>query len=162
MQFVVETRSAAETQRFGRRLGALLAAGDVLALDGPLGAGKTTLVQGLALGLGVPKSARVNSPTFSLCNEHAGRVPLYHLDLYRLGDEDELDTIGLPEYLGGRGVAVVEWFARFPRHIPQDALVVTIERTSALGRRLTLQTESAALAARLAGLTTRSATSNRG
>jgi tRNA threonylcarbamoyladenosine biosynthesis protein TsaE len=97
------------TQALGRALGEVLQAGDVVALVGPLGAGKTAFAQGVALGLGVPPSVRVASPTFTIVNEHHGRVTMYHADLYRLGDDGELDEIGFRDYLGGDGVCVVEW-----------------------------------------------------
>jgi len=119
-------RRASETRRLGERLGRVARAGDVIALLGTLGAGKTCFTQGLALGLGVPPDERVASPTFTIVSEHAGRVPLYHIDLYRLGDEGELAEIGLEGYLGGDGVAAVEWMDRFPRLAPADHLEVRL------------------------------------
>jgi tRNA threonylcarbamoyladenosine biosynthesis protein TsaE len=116
----VIARSAAETQALGAALGELVRAGDVLALDGELGSGKTCFVQGLARGLGVAAEARVHSPTFTLINEHRGRLTLYHIDLYRLEREDELEQIGLVELLGSNGVCAVEWAERFPRFLPRD------------------------------------------
>ena len=89
----VSLRDAAATRRLGERLGRAAAPGDVIGLDGTLGAGKTCLVQGLARGLGVPRDVPVGSPTFTLLNEHRGRLPLYHADLYRLEDEGELRRI---------------------------------------------------------------------
>ncbi len=120
------TRSPDETRAAGERLGRVLGAGEVVLLDGELGAGKTVFAQGLALGLGVPVERRVASPTFTIVNEHAGRVPLYHIDLYRLRDLDELHEIGVREYLEGAGVAVVEWPERLGALRPADALEVTI------------------------------------
>src|SRR5262245_45066231 len=108
----VASHSEAETRALGEALGrAVLAAGGVatIALLGPLGAGKTCLVQGLARGLGVPDDRRVGSPTFTLVNEHAGAVTLYHADLYRIEREEELAEIGLEEYLAQRAVVVIEW-----------------------------------------------------
>src|SRR5258705_7953600 len=101
----VDSDSPDETAALGERLGRVLEAGDVVALIGDLGAGKTAFVQGMARGLEVT-SQRVASPTFTLVNEHPGRVPLYHIDLYRLTRADELVEIGFEEYLGGDGVAV--------------------------------------------------------
>src|SRR4051794_29693301 len=94
-----ETHSPEETQALGERLGRVLEAGDVISLGGGLGAGKTCFVQGLAPGLGVPAERRISSPTFTIVNEHAGRLTLYHVDLYRLEEERELREIGLVDYL---------------------------------------------------------------
>lgn len=99
----VVSRSPEETREIGVRIGRLCKAGDVIALDGGLGAGKTCLIQGLAEGLGVSKESYVRSPTFTILNVHNGRVPLYHFDLYRLSDLDELEEIGYREYIYGEG-----------------------------------------------------------
>jgi tRNA threonylcarbamoyladenosine biosynthesis protein TsaE len=131
----IHSRSLTETRRLGERLGRVLAAGDVVALTGTLGAGKTAFVQGLARGLAVT-SARVASPTFTIVNEHAGRVPLYHVDLYRLEHPEELAEIGLSEYFGRGGVTVVEWFDRFPDEQPAERLEVRIEITGPRERQL--------------------------
>jgi tRNA threonylcarbamoyladenosine biosynthesis protein TsaE len=123
---IYESRSPADTFRLGRRLGALLRPGDVIALAGELGAGKTCLIRGLAAGAGVPRSAAVSSPTFTLVNEYPGRIPFYHVDLYRLGSEDEAEGLGLEECLGGAGVAAVEWADRFPSLLPEDVLWIRL------------------------------------
>tara|TARA_R110002096_G_scaffold143328_1_gene299064 strand:- start:15271 stop:15747 length:477 start_codon:yes stop_codon:yes gene_type:complete len=110
----------------GRMLAKLLVAGDVIGLIGDLGAGKTLLTQGVAAGLGVPESVRVTSPTFSLINEYAGgRLPMVHVDLYRIEVEAELEHIGLEEMLDNAGVSSVEWCERFPV-LPDDHLLVRI------------------------------------
>jgi tRNA threonylcarbamoyladenosine biosynthesis protein TsaE len=127
MQVSWQSGSADETRRLGECLGEVLEAGDVIALEGTLGAGKTCFVQGLARGLGVPRERRVASPSFTLVNEHPGRVPLYHVDLYRLESAAELEHIGLDEYLAGEGVAAVEWFDRFPALRPADRLDVRFD-----------------------------------
>jgi tRNA threonylcarbamoyladenosine biosynthesis protein TsaE len=127
----------------------VLEAGDVVALYGELGAGKTSFVQGLARGLGVPAERRVGSPSFTLVNEHAGRLPLYHVDLYRIADERELDEIGLEEYLASGGVTVVEWFDRCPGAIPAARLDVRIEVSGARSRRLQARAHGAAAQERL-------------
>ncbi len=107
-------------------LAKLLVAGDVIGLIGDLGAGKTLLTQGVAAGLGVPESVRVTSPTFSLINEYAGgRLPMVHVDLYRIEVEAELEHIGLEEMLDNAGVSSVEWCERFPV-LPDDHLLVRI------------------------------------
>lgn len=113
----VRSRSEDDTRAFGVRLAAVLEAGDLVGLRGELGAGKTCLVRGLAEGLGIP-SARVRSPTFTLIGEYSGgRLPLYHLDLYRLEPTD-VDRLALREYLDGDGVCVVEWFERLHDDAP--------------------------------------------
>lgn len=127
MEWSVDSASENETRKLGAALGGVLGAGDVLLLDGDLGAGKTQFVQGVALGLGVPPERRVNSPTFAIVNEHPGRVPLIHMDLYRIEDSGELDHIGVREYLEGGGVVAVEWGARLGPHIPASRLEIRFE-----------------------------------
>lgn len=121
----VAAASAAETQRWGYRLGCAMGVGDVLALNGGLGSGKTTFCQGLALGLGVPADRYVASPTFALVNIHLGRVPFAHADLYRLKSEAELEELGLDEAID-EGAAAIEWADRFPHVLPRDHLTLTL------------------------------------
>jgi tRNA threonylcarbamoyladenosine biosynthesis protein TsaE len=118
----VVSRSPQETRRIGALLGPLLRPGDVVLLEGPLGAGKTVFAQGIAAGLGVDDP--LTSPTFTLIHEHVGRLPLYHIDLYRLSGAPEAGAIGLEEYLGGDGAAVVEWPDRATTLLPAERLVV--------------------------------------
>jgi tRNA threonylcarbamoyladenosine biosynthesis protein TsaE len=132
----VVSHSAAQTQRLGAHLGALLAAGDVLLLEGGLGAGKTVFAQGIAQGLGVEDP--VTSPTFVLVHEYEGRVPLYHADLYRLGGAAEATTIGLEEYLWGDGVTLIEWPDRALSLVPPDHLVITLRPISDTKRSIRL------------------------
>ena len=111
------SHSPAETFELGRAHAASLQPGDVLALCGDLGAGKTQFVKGLASGLGA--SGDVTSPTFTLIHEYrGGRLPLFHADLYRLESAEEVMGIGLDEYFAGRGVTVVEWADKFPELMP--------------------------------------------
>jgi tRNA threonylcarbamoyladenosine biosynthesis protein TsaE len=111
------SHSAEETFRAGEAEAARVEAGDVLALAGDLGAGKTQWVKGLAAGLG--SDAAVTSPTFTLIHEYGGgRLPLYHVDCYRLESAEELLGIGLDDYLDGRGVLVIEWADKFPELLP--------------------------------------------
>ena len=113
----ITSHSPAETFGHGRALAATLRAGDVLALDGELGAGKTHFVKGIAAGLGC--DGDVTSPTFTLVHEYTGgRLPLFHFDFYRLGSEDETLRIGLDDYLGAGGVLVIEWAGKFPALLP--------------------------------------------
>lgn len=111
------SHSAEETIAHGRAHAAALRRGDILALCGDLGAGKTHFVKGLAAGIGA--GAAVTSPTFTLIHEYlGGRLPLYHFDFYRLDDEDEVLKIGLDEYLNGDGACVIEWGDKFPDLLP--------------------------------------------
>jgi tRNA threonylcarbamoyladenosine biosynthesis protein TsaE len=120
------TRSARATFELGVRLGAALAPGDVVALVGELGAGKTQLVRGLCRGAGVPES-EVASPSFAIVATYRGRLPVHHADLYRLADEDELLAIGFDELVGGEGALVVEWADRIPGALPAERLEVRLE-----------------------------------
>lgn len=104
--------TAACTQELGRRLGMRLGSGAVVALIGPLGSGKTCLAQGLARGLGVPAAQEVTSPSYTLINQYDGRVPLIHVDLYRLSGEADAEAIGLFELLESAAVTVIEWAER--------------------------------------------------
>jgi tRNA threonylcarbamoyladenosine biosynthesis protein TsaE len=123
--FVVLAASAADMQTLGERLGRLLRVGDVVGLIGPLGAGKTTFAQGLARGLEVPPERHVASPTFALVNQHPGRVPFVHVDLYRIDNPAELSELGLSETFDYAAVAI-EWLDRFPSVAPTDRLEVEI------------------------------------
>jgi len=126
------------TLGLGRLLGSSLGDGDVLALVGPLGAGKTTLVQGLAEALDLPSGVPVQSPTFTVCNEYPTRVPILHVDLYRLGSLSEAEDIGLVDRLfDGEGIGVVEWAGRLPALIPPTALWIRLEHQAG-SRRVTI------------------------
>ena len=120
----IVTHSAAETVSWGERLGMLAASGDFFALMGDLGAGKTQFVQGMAVGLGVESGTPVTSPTFTLVNIYGGRLPFYHLDLYRLAGAEEVAGLGLEEYLFGSGVCVVEWAERLGPELPTEHLII--------------------------------------
>jgi tRNA threonylcarbamoyladenosine biosynthesis protein TsaE len=143
--------TAADLQAIGERLGRALAVGDVLALIGPLGAGKTTFVQGVARGLEVPPDRHVASPTFALVNEHPGRVPLVHADLYRINDERELDELGLADAYDRAAVAI-EWLDRFPDAAPGERLTIQIEIGVDDARRLTFRANGTRAEALVAGL----------
>ncbi len=131
---VIETRSAHETKMWGRRLASILEGGELLGLVGELGAGKTVFVKGLARGLNL-REEDILSPSFTMIREHRGRLPLYHIDLYRL-DEPVLDDLGLREYLFSDAVVAVEWFERL-REAPQlDCIMIRISYAGASLRRI--------------------------
>jgi tRNA threonylcarbamoyladenosine biosynthesis protein TsaE len=131
---ILVTRSAEETEALGESLARELGPGDVLALYGDLGAGKTCLVRGLARGLGA--AGAVTSPTFTLVHEYPGPLPLYHLDLYRLGSAAELEDLGVEEYLFGAGVAAVEWAEKAGPLLPRRHWDVRFEILDGDERRL--------------------------
>ncbi|UJR80364.1 tRNA (adenosine(37)-N6)-threonylcarbamoyltransferase complex ATPase subunit type 1 TsaE [Sandaracinus amylolyticus] len=137
MQIELPTRRA--MRRFGARLASLLRPGDVVFLEGPLGAGKTFLVRAIARGLGVPEREPITSPTFTLVHEiTSGRVAITHADLYRLDDPGELDALGLPEAIT-RSITIIEWGARFAEHLAPDGIVIRIAgRDAARGRHVTI------------------------
>jgi tRNA threonylcarbamoyladenosine biosynthesis protein TsaE len=134
LSFVLETRSAHETKMWGRRLASLLQGGELLGLIGELGAGKTVFVKGLARGLNL-REEEILSPTFTMIQEHHGRLPLYHIDLYRL-ESARLDDLGLREYLFSNGVAAVEWFERLSEAPELDCLLIRISYAGASVRRI--------------------------
>ena len=119
------TSSARATHALGARLGRLLAPGDVVALVGDLGAGKTQLVRGACAGAGVPES-EVSSPSFAIVATYAGRIPVHHADLYRIADEDELYGTGFGDLVGGEGALLVEWADRIPGAMPAGRLTITL------------------------------------
>ncbi|MEM7009474.1 MAG: tRNA (adenosine(37)-N6)-threonylcarbamoyltransferase complex ATPase subunit type 1 TsaE [Thermodesulfobacteriota bacterium] len=116
--------SSDETLKLGEIIGKSLIPGSIIALVGDLGAGKTVLVKGLASGLGVAEEP--NSPTFVIMNSYEGKMPLYHYDLYRLSDEDELAGIGYEEHFFGEGVAAVEWADRVQGIFPEHTISIEI------------------------------------
>ena len=126
MRIDLSSSHARRTQALGVRLGRLLQAGDMVCLYGDLGSGKTTLTQGLARGLGVPSGVRVRSPSFVLMHRYEGRVPVYHVDLYRLDTPGDLDDIGLRELFDGDAVIIVEWAERLGSLCPASRLDVTL------------------------------------
>ncbi len=140
-----------ETIEIGRTIGELLAPGDVVALTGGLGAGKTQLTKGLALGLGVSDARLVSSPTFVLINEYAGRHPVRHIDAYRLGSPTEFDALGFEEMTEG-GIVIVEWADRVSAAMPAHAIWIAIEIEGETDRCLSVVTTSAETDARLAKL----------
>ena len=115
-----------KTFHIGRILGETLTAGDIVALTGELGAGKTCLTQGIARGLGVSEVYQITSPTFTLVNEYPGRLNLIHLDVYRLASSRDLQDLGYEEFFFGKGVTVIEWAEKIQDIIPEKSLSVTM------------------------------------
>lgn len=122
----IQSHSPADTEAAGRRLAQSLRPGDVVALTGGLGMGKTQFIRGLARGLGY--DGPVTSPTFTLVHEYAGRVPVYHFDMYRITGWDDLESVGFFDYLSAGGVCAVEWSENVWEALPEDAWVVRIAR----------------------------------
>ena len=135
----VLSHSALETRRLGEQLGRLLEGGDAVALSGELGAGKTCLAQGLALGLGVAPEVPVTSPTFTLIGQYPGRVEMRHADFYRVEHYARLEDAGFGDLLDRAGVLVVEWAERFPAALPSERIEVGIEIVSEEERRIRLR-----------------------
>ena len=129
-----KTRTALETKRIARQLGRQLNPGDVVALRGPLGAGKTTFAKGLAKGLGVRSERQVSSPTFVLIHEYAARFPVYHLDWYRLERVEGSDRQLAAECFEGNGVTLVEWPDRGENLLPEDHIEVRLQHRKPAGR----------------------------
>ena len=121
------TRSAEETIKLGEKIAARLKPGDIVALSGELGSGKTTLVKGIAKGLGVANYRYVNSPSFVLVKEYKGKIPLFHFDIYRLDSLKDIEDIGYEDYLARRGVVVIEWSSKMTRILPKKHLEVSIK-----------------------------------
>ena len=116
-----------DTEKLGENIGQKVQPGTVIALIGDLGTGKTTLTKSIARGLGVTET--VTSPTFNIIREYkSGKLPLYHFDVYRIGDPDEMFELGYEEYFYGDGVCVVEWADIIEELLPEDAVVITIDR----------------------------------
>lgn len=136
---IITLERISSTEAFGRLLAQCAVAGDVLCLDGELGAGKTTLTQAIARGLAVPVDCYVTSPSFAIVHEYLGRIPLYHMDFYRLGSGDEVLDLGLEEYFYGGGLTVIEWAMRAVDILPEDRLSLRIaghgegSRTAVIG-----------------------------
>ena len=132
-QIQLELPALEDTISLGTHLGGTALPGDIFTLAGDLGAGKTTLTQAIGQGLEVPKECYITSPTFSLLHEYPGRIPLYHMDLYRLGSEDEFIDLGFEEYMYGDGLTVIEWPDRLGSLMPLSRLhleLTTVNETS--------------------------------
>ncbi|HUU89688.1 MAG TPA: tRNA (adenosine(37)-N6)-threonylcarbamoyltransferase complex ATPase subunit type 1 TsaE [Phycisphaerae bacterium] len=136
--WTTESHSARETVALGRRIGLAARPGDVVALVGDLGSGKTRLAKGMAEGLGAASAREVTSPTFVICREYlGGRIPFYHLDAYRLKGAADLEAVGSDEILSGDGLSAVEWADRAAGALPADHLEICLDVTGETARRLT-------------------------
>lgn len=131
----VLTKNEQETEQLGAEFAKKLVPGDVIAMYGGLGSGKTAFVRGLARGLGL--SGRVSSPTFTIVNEYLGEIPLFHFDMYRLTDSDELFEIGWEDYLNRGGICVVEWSEIVEDAFYPEVIKVSIEKLSDTDRKIT-------------------------
>ena len=138
---VIESNSPRETYELGRKIGLEAKPGQIYCLDGDLGTGKTVFTQGFAAGLGIEEA--VNSPTFTIVQVYEeGRLPLYHFDVYRIEDIDEMDEIGYEDYFFGQGVCLVEWSSQIEELIPESAVKITLEKELEKGfdfRRITVK-----------------------
>ena len=138
---VIETRSSEETFALGEKLGREAKPGQIYTLNGDLGTGKTVFTQGFAAGLGITEP--VNSPTFTILQVYEeGRMPFYHFDVYRIGDVEEMDEIGYEDCFYGEGVCLIEWAELIEEILPENVIVVTIEKDLEQGfdyRKITLE-----------------------
>ena len=129
---IFTTESPRETQALGEKLGQTLKQGDVIALIGDLGTGKTCLTQGIARGIGIAPNEIVSSPSYILINEYNGAIPIYHIDLYRLENSEEIAELGLSEYVEGDGICIIEWAERMADALPDTCIKIhiTVEETN--------------------------------
>lgn len=141
------------TARLGQILGEMLLPGDVILLHGPLGAGKTTLTQALGKGGGIPPDCYITSPTYNLAHEYPGRLPIYHLDLYRLNTEEEIEELGFSEFIYGQGATIIEWPERLGGLQPGGALHLELDFIGESGRTARLTPVGEQWLTRLAKLT---------
>lgn len=128
----IKTFSAKETVEAGIRLGAIIRKGDIICLNGGMGTGKTAFTGGIAAALGI--KGYITSPTFTIVNEYKGRIPLYHFDVYRIADPEEMFEIGFEEYLDGQGVVVIEWAEQIRDILPADYIKVDIKKNMPEGQ----------------------------
>lgn len=116
-----------DTEEFGIRLGKLLKSGDIVCLNGDLGAGKTTMTKSIGIGLDIEEY--ITSPTFTLINMYRGRMVVYHFDVYRLENVDELYDLGFDEYFYGDGVCIIEWAEKIEKLLPEDRVIIDIKKS---------------------------------
>jgi tRNA threonylcarbamoyladenosine biosynthesis protein TsaE len=136
MNFEIISNSRSETISIGKKLGAFMSGGDVLALVGELGCGKTTFTKGIAVALGAKSEREINSPSFVLIKEHEFKIPLYHMDVYRIKNPIEIELIGFDEYLSNKGVLAIEWADRIEKILPESYLKIEFTHLKRNGRLL--------------------------
>lgn len=135
----IHLKTLKDTEKIGILLGRSAKPGDVICLDGDLGAGKTALSQAIARGLDVPESCYVTSPSFAILHEYEGRIPMYHMDFYRLQDAEEVADLGFEEYFYLNGLTVIEWSKRATSILPQERLSIEINLEQDLSRSIIFQ-----------------------
>lgn len=127
---IFHSNSSDETIALGKKVGAKLNPGNVVGFYGELGSGKTTMIKGVCIGLGVKKQNIVKSPSFIMINEYQGRYPIYHIDLYRIKNTEEILSIGFDEYLYGNGVSLIEWAEKAEKELPDKIIKIELEAIS--------------------------------
>lgn len=125
MQLIFHTNSAEETISLGEKIGSCLKGGEIFAMQGTLAAGKTTITKGIAKALGVKDE--ITSPTFCLISEYEGRIPLYHMDVYRLNGGEDFIDLGAEDLIYGKGVSIIEWSEKIMEELPKSTVILKIE-----------------------------------
>jgi tRNA threonylcarbamoyladenosine biosynthesis protein TsaE len=143
------------TLDIGKKLGSICEPGDVICLAGDLGAGKTTIARAIAAGSGVDESEYVTSPTFAIMHQYRGRIPIYHMDFYRLGSSAEVAELGLEDYFYGDGLTLVEWFERASDILPESVLVIHLNYMDETSREISFHSKSAGWQKRIGDLKNR-------
>jgi tRNA threonylcarbamoyladenosine biosynthesis protein TsaE len=131
------SKSFEETINIGREIGAQLRPGNIVCLEGDLGAGKTSLTKGIALALDIPDE--ITSPTYTLISEYYGTCPLYHMDLYRIDGIEEFEMLGAEDLLFGRGISVIEWSERIEEYLPEDKKIIKVTIMPDLYRKIEIE-----------------------
>ena len=131
------SNSAEETISYGKKIGSLIKPGDIIALKGNLAAGKTTITKGIAKALGIIED--ITSPTYTLVSEYYGSIPLYHMDMYRIESVEEFEMLGIEHLIFGNGLSVIEWSERIEEYLPEDHIVIDIQRNEDGSRVITVK-----------------------
>ncbi|MBR1614236.1 MAG: tRNA (adenosine(37)-N6)-threonylcarbamoyltransferase complex ATPase subunit type 1 TsaE [Treponema sp.] len=138
MRLNLTTNSAEETIELGKKIGSMLKGGEIIAMQGTLAAGKTTITKGIAEALGVTDT--ITSPTFCLISEYEGRIPLYHMDVYRLDGGEDFINLGVEDLIYGKGVSIIEWSEKVMSELPKKTIVLSIEpEENTTNRKITIE-----------------------